>query len=416
MAALAGESVAVSGVCLTVVDGRPGGSRSTSRRRRSASRPWVDSPRGILSTSSGRFASTVALGGHLVLGHVDGVGEVTRVRPEGEGARLDVAVPPRAAPAADPQGIGRDRRCEPHGRGARGGHVRRGAHPAHAGGDHARAAAAGRLGQPRDGRDRQVRACFVEQWDREKGGWSGERADPTAGFAAIEAAIEEIRQGRMILVVDDEDRENEGDLVMAADRVTPEAINFMAKHGRGLICVPLTGERLDDLRISMMVADNTAPMGTAFTVTVDAKRGVTTGTSAYDRALTVRALVDPRHAPRGPGAPGAHPAAPLHVRRRPATRGAHGGRGGPRPVRRLLAGRRDLRGDGRAGGMARAPGALRAGGAHGLRMITIKDLIRYRIQKDKLVRRAATTLLPTATGPSPRSRTRRRWTTAWSSH
>src|SRR5262249_60582423 len=104
---------------------------------------------------------------------------------------------------------------------------------------------------------------------------------------------DDVRQGRMIVVVDDEDRENEGDLVMAADRVTPEAVNFMAKYGRGLICVPMTGERLDDLRISMMVADNTAPMGTAFTVTVDAKRGVTTGTSAYDRALTVRALVDP---------------------------------------------------------------------------------------------------------------------------
>ena len=109
----------------------------------------------------------------------------------------------------------------------------------------------------------------------------GERAE---GFASIEEAIAEIRRGRMILVVDDEDRENEGDLVMAADRVSPEAVNFMATHGRGLVCVPLTGERLDELRIEMMVADNTAPMGTAFTVTVDAKRGVSTGTSAYDRA------------------------------------------------------------------------------------------------------------------------------------
>ena len=108
------------------------------------------------------------------------------------------------------------------------------------------------------------------------------------GFATIEAAIDDIRQGRMILVVDDEDRENEGDLVMAADRVTPEAVNFMAKHGRGLICVPMTGERLDDLRISMMVSDNTAPMGTAFTVTVDAKRGVTTGTSCSGERGTPR--------------------------------------------------------------------------------------------------------------------------------
>src|SRR5262247_4180092 len=113
------------------------------------------------------------------------------------------------------------------------------------------------------------------------------------GFAGIEEAIEEIRQGRMLLVTDDEDRENEGDLLMAADKATPEAVNFMAKYGRGLICVPMTGERLDELKISMMVSDNTAPLGTAFTVTVDARRGVTTGTSAYDRAVTIRTLVDP---------------------------------------------------------------------------------------------------------------------------
>ena len=141
-----------------------------------------------------------------------------------------------------------------------------------------------------------------------------ERGGERPGFATIEAAIDEIRQGRMILVVDDEDRENEGDLVMAADKVTPEAINFMAKHGRGLICVPMTGERLDELRIPMMVTDNTAPMGTAFTVTVDARRGVTTGTSAYDRALTIRALVDPATLPGGPRAPRPHLPAPGDAR------------------------------------------------------------------------------------------------------
>ena len=107
-------------------------------------------------------------------------------------------------------------------------------------------------------------------------------------FATIDEAIEEIREGRIIVVVDDEDRENEGDLVMAADKATPEAVNFMAKFGRGLICVPMLGERLDELEIGMMVANNTAPMQTAFTVTVDARRGVTTGTSAYDRAVTIR--------------------------------------------------------------------------------------------------------------------------------
>ena len=142
-----------------------------------------------------------------------------------------------------------------------------------------------------------------------------ERADDDreprpAPFVSIEEAIQEIRQGRMLVVVDDEDRENEGDLLMAADRATPEAVNFMAKQGRGIICVPLTGERLDELRIAMMVSENTASMGTAFTVSVDAKRGVTTGTSAYDRALTIRALLDPatRHRAEredvaGPGTP-----------------------------------------------------------------------------------------------------------------
>src|SRR5919201_2686165 len=116
-------------------------------------------------------------------------------------------------------------------------------------------------------------------------------------FVSVEEAIEEIRQGRMLVVVDDEDRENEGDLLMAAERATPEAVNFMAKHGRGIICMPLLGERLDQLQIGMMVSENTASMGTAFTVSVDAKRGVTTGTSAYDRALTIRALVDPTTRP-----------------------------------------------------------------------------------------------------------------------
>ena len=114
-----------------------------------------------------------------------------------------------------------------------------------------------------------------------------------AEFVTIEEGIEEIRMGRMLIVVDDEDRENEGDLLMAAEKATPEAVNFMAKFGRGLICMPMLGERLDELQISMMVSDNTAPLGTAFTVSVDARRGVTTGTSAYDRAVTIRTLVDP---------------------------------------------------------------------------------------------------------------------------
>ena len=223
----------------------------------------------------------------------------------------------------------------------------------------------------------------------------GERAE---GFASIEEAIAEIRRGRMILVVDDEDRENEGDLVMAADRVSPEAVNFMATHGRGLVCVPLTGERLDELRIEMMVADNTAPMGTAFTVTVDAKRGVSTGTSAYDRALTVRALVDPATRPEDLARPG-------HILPLRSMPGGVLRRAGHTEASVDLA---RLAGCSpaavicevmdEAGQMARLPELMALSRRHRLALITIKDLIRYRIQKDKLVRRAATTVLPTAHG------------------
>ena len=218
------------------------------------------------------------------------------------------------------------------------------------------------------------------------------------GFATIEEGIEEIRRGHILLVVDDEDRENEGDLVMAADRVTPEAVNFMAKHGRGLICVPMTGERLDELKISMMVSDNTAPMGTAFTVTVDARRGVTTGTSAYDRAVTIRTLVDP------------------HMRAEDLTRPGH-----ILPLRGMAGGVLRRAGHTEAavdlarlagcypagvicevldeeGGMARLSQLTELAAGHGLRMITIKDLIEYRIRKEKMVRRIATTRLPTEFG------------------
>jgi 3,4-dihydroxy 2-butanone 4-phosphate synthase/GTP cyclohydrolase II len=223
-------------------------------------------------------------------------------------------------------------------------------------------------------------------------------AGPGGGFATVEEAIDDIRQGRMLIVVDDEDRENEGDLVMAADRSTPEAVNFMAKHGRGLICVPLTGERLDELRVSMMVADNTASMGTAFTVTVDAKRGVTTGTSAYDRALTIRALVEPTTRPEDLARPG-------HVLPLRSMPGGVLRRAGHTEAAVDLARLAGCYPAGvicevmdEEGRMARLPQLLGLARQHGLRAITIKDLIRYRIQKDKLVRRVATTVLPTAYG------------------
>src|SRR5512139_1247135 len=115
--------------------------------------------------------------------------------------------------------------------------------------------------------------------------------------ATIDEALEEIREGRIVILVDDEDRENEGDLTMAAEKVTPEAINFMARYGRGLICLPMTGERLDELDVPLMVNRNTTRFGTAFCVTIEAKVGTSTGISAADRAATVRAAVDPRTTP-----------------------------------------------------------------------------------------------------------------------
>ena len=123
-------------------------------------------------------------------------------------------------------------------------------------------------------------------------------------FDTIPEVIEDIRQGRMVIVVDDEDRENEGDLIMAAGKATPEAINFMAKHGRGLICLPIIEDRLDELELYPMVSDNNERFDTAFTVSIDAKRGVSTGISAHDRAATIKAVLDPGTKAAGLSRPG----------------------------------------------------------------------------------------------------------------
>ncbi|HVQ37146.1 MAG TPA: 3,4-dihydroxy-2-butanone-4-phosphate synthase, partial [Pyrinomonadaceae bacterium] len=123
-------------------------------------------------------------------------------------------------------------------------------------------------------------------------------------FASIEDAVAEIREGRMIIIVDDEDRENEGDLVCAAEKTTPEIINFMARYARGLICLPLTEERCDELHLTTQVADNTSFLGTAFTVSIDARKGVTTGISVSDRATTIQVAVDPQTRPQDLARPG----------------------------------------------------------------------------------------------------------------
>ncbi|HUG36083.1 MAG TPA: 3,4-dihydroxy-2-butanone-4-phosphate synthase, partial [Candidatus Limnocylindrales bacterium] len=220
----------------------------------------------------------------------------------------------------------------------------------------------------------------------------------TREFATIDEGIAEIRAGRMLVVVDDEDRENEGDLVMAAECATPETVNFMAKHGRGLICVPLLGDRLDQLQISMMVRDNTAPLGTAFTTTVDARRGITTGTSARDRSVTIRTLVDPATRPEDLTRPG-------HIFPLRALPGGVLRRAGHTEAAVDLA---RLAGFSPAGvicevldddgGMARLGDLVKLARTHGLKLTTIKDLIEYRIQKEKLIRRAAQTRLPTDYG------------------
>jgi 3,4-dihydroxy 2-butanone 4-phosphate synthase/GTP cyclohydrolase II len=217
-------------------------------------------------------------------------------------------------------------------------------------------------------------------------------------FDRVEDAIEDIRQGRIILVADDEDRENEGDFLMAAERATPETVHFMAKYGRGIICMPMEGERLDELEISMMVRHNTAPLGTAFTVSVDARRGISSGTSAYDRAVTVRTLVDPATRPEDLVRPG-------HIFPLRALPGGVLRRAGHTEAAVDLARLAGLHPSGvicevldEDGGMARVPQLVEIARTHGIRFITIRDLIEYRMRTEKLVRRAAQTRMPTDYG------------------
>jgi 3,4-dihydroxy 2-butanone 4-phosphate synthase/GTP cyclohydrolase II len=218
-------------------------------------------------------------------------------------------------------------------------------------------------------------------------------------FDRIEDAIEDIRQGRIVLVVDDADRENEGDFVMAAELVTPEAINFMATHGRGIICLPATGERLDELQIPLMVQRHETSHETAFTVSIDARSGTTTGTSAYDRAATVRAVCDPDTRPEDIGMPG-------HVFPLRAQEGGVLKRAGHTEAAVDLARLAGLCPAGVIcevmhpdGTMARLPELRRVAKEHRMRLISIADLIEHRRHREKLVRRVAVAALPTEYGP-----------------
>jgi len=217
-------------------------------------------------------------------------------------------------------------------------------------------------------------------------------------FSSIEAAAADIREGRMIIIIDDEDRENEGDLVCAAEKVTPEIINFMARYARGLICLPLTEERCNELHLTTQVADNTSFLGTAFTVSIDARRGVTTGISAADRATTILQAVDPKTRPQDLARPG-------HVFPLRAKTGGVLVRAGQTEASVDLARLAGLYPAGviceimnEDGTMARLPQLREFAVVHGLKMITVADLVRYRISKEMLVRRVAETDLPTVYG------------------
>ena len=214
----------------------------------------------------------------------------------------------------------------------------------------------------------------------------------------IEAALEDIRLGKMVILVDDEDRENEGDLTMAAEKVTAEAVNFMAKYGRGLICLSLTDERLNELRLPMMVSENTSRFQTAFTVSIDARKGVTTGISAADRATTILAAVNESTQPEDLVSPG-------HIFPLRAKSGGVLVRTGQTEGSVDLARLAGLKPAGVIceimkddGTMARMPDLQAFAEEFGLKIVTIADLIKYRLNKESLVRRIVTATLPTKYG------------------
>jgi 3,4-dihydroxy 2-butanone 4-phosphate synthase/GTP cyclohydrolase II len=223
-------------------------------------------------------------------------------------------------------------------------------------------------------------------------------AEKQSVFAPIPVILDELRAGKMVIVVDDEDRENEGDFVMAAEKVTPEAVNFMAKHGRGLICVPTTGERLEELGLPLMVDRNTAKLGTAFTVSVDAVRGTTTGISAADRAATIKVFADADAKPEDLARPG-------HVHPLRAKDGGVLVRAGHTEAVVDLVRLAGLGSSGvlceilsEDGSMARLPELTEIAEKWDLKIVTIAELIKYRRVNERLVFRFASCKIPTRFG------------------
>lgn len=223
-------------------------------------------------------------------------------------------------------------------------------------------------------------------------------ADNRSHFATVEEAVEEIRNGRMIVLVDDEDRENEGDLTIAAEKITPDAINFMAKFGRGLICMPLTEDRCDELHLPLMSPINTSVHGTAFTEAIDARVGVTTGISASDRAITILTAIDAKTRPQDLARPG-------HIFPLRARNGGVLVRAGQTEASVDLARIAGLTPAGviceimgEDGTMSRVPQLIEFCKEHSLKLLTVADLIRYRMQHERYVRRFAETTLSTRFG------------------
>ncbi|MBL8075310.1 MAG: bifunctional 3,4-dihydroxy-2-butanone-4-phosphate synthase/GTP cyclohydrolase II [Nitrospira sp.] len=217
-------------------------------------------------------------------------------------------------------------------------------------------------------------------------------------FNHIEDAIRDIKKGKFIILVDDEDRENEGDLVIAAEKVTPQAINFMAKHARGLICLALTPERVEELQLPQQAAENTATFGTAFTVSIDARKDITTGISAADRATTIHVAIDPKCKPSDLARPG-------HVFPLKAQTGGVLRRAGQTEGSVDLARLAGLKPAGVIceimnpdGTMARVPELAKFAKTHKLKMVTVKALIEYRMRRETFVKRVASARLPTTFG------------------
>ena len=217
-------------------------------------------------------------------------------------------------------------------------------------------------------------------------------------FNHIEDAIRDIKKGKFVILVDDEDRENEGDLVIAAEKVTPQAINFMAKHARGLICLALTPERVEELQLPQQAAENTATFGTAFTVSIDARKDITTGISAADRATTIHVAIDSKCKPRDLARPG-------HVFPLKAQTGGVLRRAGQTEGSVDLARLAGLKPAGviceimnADGTMARVPELAKFAKAHKLKMVTVKALIEYRMHRETFVKRVTSARLPTTFG------------------